>query len=139
MVFCLFWNNLTKIQLLFIKTRHFSFLVLRKFMETLQYTKFDLISERTWLWLKPSKRCQITALNTIHPERSCPGLWFGTFFWRFEPKGKTYWDQATFTYCIWNFLVKENHASFWHNTFFWVELMRCHIFSKRVLPIATVL
>ena len=58
------------------------------------------------------------------------------FFWRFEPKGKTYWDQATFTYCVWNFLVKENHKSFWQNTFFWVELMRCHIFSKRVLPIA---
>ena len=43
-------------------------------------------------------------------------------FLRFEPKGKTYWDKATFTYCVWNIHCqgKSKVLWAWHNTFFWV-------------------
>ena len=60
--------------------------------------KVGIISESFSLWLQFSKKgCQITPLSTIHLKRKYTGKWFGTFFWRFGPKWKTFWDQATFS------------------------------------------
>ena len=41
--------------------------------------------------------CQMTTLSIIHLKKRCSGSWFGTHFWRFEPKLKTFWDDATFS------------------------------------------
>ena len=50
-------------------------------------TKSGLISETFLFWIKsPKKRCQITALSTIHLKRKWLGDRFGIHFCRCRPK-----------------------------------------------------
>ena len=61
--------------------------------------KCGLFSESFSMFAQISKNgCQITTLSTIHQKRLSSGEWFGTFFWSFEPKEKTFWDFATFNW-----------------------------------------
>ena len=54
------------------------------------------------LLLKPKKykKCQTTLPNTICLKKRCSGVWFGTLFFRFDPKWKKFWDYASFR--IWS-------------------------------------
>ena len=62
-------------------------------------TTGGLISESFSLRLKFQKMVSNHNLSTIHQKK---GSWFGIHFWRFEPKWKKFWDQATFYYLPFN-------------------------------------